>query len=197
MRNIVLATSNSSKVAELRSLFLEHGVVDWNVLTPKDLGYSSDAREDGSTFDANATQKAVYFSQLTGLPTVADDSGICVESLHGGPGVFSARWAGRCVDSTQVNERLLNLLRESSNRRAKFLCSLAATFPNKSVVLFRGQCPGSIASCQAGSNGFGYDPIFIPDGFADTFASLNSIEKNRISHRSIAFGEFAAWLATL
>jgi XTP/dITP diphosphohydrolase len=142
--------------------------------------------EDAATFEGNAMKKARELGVAGGLWTLADDSGLEVFALGGAPGVYSARYAGVEADHAANNAKLLAALQGIADRRAQFRCVLALYRPDGSTACVEGVCKGRIALQPDGSNGFGYDPLFIPDGYDQTFAALSLEEKNRISHRAIA-----------
>jgi len=185
MKQIVLATRNSHKIRELK--FLLNGL-PLEVLTLKDFPQIGPLVEDGSTFEENALRKARQVFQQTNLATLADDSGLEVFFLNGRPGVYSARYAGVGATDEANNVRLLEEMRGVAPRRrtAQFRAVLA--FVGKGFEIARdGICPGGLVEYPTGSNGFGYDPLFMPAGFSITYAQLTAEEKNRISHRSRAF----------
>jgi XTP/dITP diphosphohydrolase len=184
MAVIILATNNLHKIRELKTLLALPGV---EFRTLGELEGAPSLREDGSSFRDNALQKARVVNSATGVPSLADDSGLEVFYLNGRPGVFSARYAG--VNSTDAlnNEKLLAEMRGVAprRRRAQFRAVLAFVDGAKEIIT-EGICQGTLGESERGTNGFGYDPIFIPDGFARTYAELTAEEKNRISHRSHA-----------
>jgi XTP/dITP diphosphohydrolase len=185
MRTLILATKNHHKAIELTG-FLEG--LPYRVLTLKDIAQPIELREDGETFQQNARQKAEIVHRTTGEWALADDSGLEVFYLNGRPGVYSARYAGTSASDEANNEKLLAQMRGVAprRRRAQFRCVLALIGPNIEE-LTEGVCPGQLGEVPRGTNGFGYDPIFLPDGFARTYAELTVEEKSRISHRSRAF----------
>ena len=140
--------------------------------------------EDGNTLEANEVKKAVEICNATGLPALADDSGLEVEALNGAPGIMSARYAD--TDSERI-ARILNELGDNRNRQAKFVCVIAIALNGEVIETFRGEVHGVITKEPRGNNGFGYDPIFIPDGYDKTFGELDAEIKNKISHRALAF----------
>lgn len=182
---LVLATRNKHKLEELRH-FLDGLPITIKGLDEFD--HIGIIEEDGDTFEKNALKKAKEAQRLTNLPALADDSGLEVFYLNGRPGVFSARFAG--VDATDVmnNTKLLREMKGVAPRRrmARFVAHLALATPN-GIERSSGFCPGHLSEAPRGTNGFGYDPIFVPQGFDRTFAELTQEEKNRISHRSHAF----------
>jgi len=183
MFQILAATRNKHKVEEFKTLLADQEV---EVLSLDDFKDVTEAVEDGKTFEENAAKKAVEASRQAGIPAFADDSGLEVEALDGRPGVMSARYGGEGMSHAQKMELVLKELEGSENRNARFVCVLAIATEGKLIEAFRGEVKGVIADAPRGSNGFGYDPIFIPDGFDQTFAELPSEVKNKISHRARA-----------
>lgn len=188
MNVLVLATRNSHKMVELRRILAETGL---NVeLRGLDVFPGvPEAPETGLTFAENAALKAAAVTQATGLPAVADDSGLCVDVLGGAPGVFSARWSGSHGDDWANLELLLAQLQDvpEGRRGAYFGCAAVAAFPGGGQVVAEGRLAGNLARHPRGSNGFGYDPIFVPQGEARTTAEMASADKDAISHRGRAF----------
>ena len=186
MTRIVLATNNPHKIRELRTLLAD---LDAEIVTLSDFPSVPELREDGSTFRENALQKARTVHAATSLPALADDSGLEVFYLNGRPGVLSARYAGANTTDERNNEKLLGEMRgvPPRRRRAQFR-ALTAFVDGRGEIVTEGICPGKLGESPRGTNGFGYDPIFIPNGFARTYAELTAEEKNRISHRSRAIG---------
>lgn len=185
---LLLATHNQHKVLEVGAI-LRSQVPDLELV-----GYSGEEPvEDGDSFLANALIKARAAHAHSKLPAIADDSGICVEILGGSPGIFSARWSGT-KDDEQNRKLLLAQLKDvSENRRASFVCTIALV-SDQEEVSFTGVWPGRIALAESGENGFGYDPIFIPDGFEVSAAELEPEVKNSLSHRSMALSQLASYL---
>lgn len=181
---VVLATHNPHKVEELRRI-LEPALPGVEVL-----GYSGpEPVEDGASFAENSLIKARAAAAHTGLPAIADDSGICVDVLGGSPGIFSARWAGPARDSNANLELVLWQLADmaAEQRGAHFTCAVALVLPDGTERVGTGEWPGQILAEAVGANGFGYDPIFLPDGYAISAAELTGTVKNQISHRALAF----------
>ena len=196
-RRVVLATHNAHKVEEFQAIV---------AATRPDVevvGYDGpEPVEDGTTFAANALIKARAAAAHTGLPALADDSGICVDVLGGAPGVFSAYWAGHAKDASANLNLLLDQLLDirDPHRAAQFVSTIALVVPGGEEHVVEGIWPGRLAITAAGGGGFGYDPIFIPDGQTGaerTVGEWSSAEKNRASHRARAFRELAPLLATL
>jgi XTP/dITP diphosphohydrolase len=185
MTQLVLATHNKHKALELQTFLRD---LPFEVLTLNDFPDDIELREDGFTFQDNALQKAQTVYEHTKMLSLADDSGLEVFFLNGRPGVFSARYSGAGATDELNNEKLLHEMRGVAPRRrhAQFRSVLALV--GKGIQeLTEGICPGVLAETPRGTNGFGYDPIFIPDGFPCTYAELTADEKNRISHRSRSF----------
>jgi XTP/dITP diphosphohydrolase len=184
-KRIVLATKNKGKIREFSRMFEKF---DAEVLTIADIPDLPDVVEDGDTFEANARKKAETISRVTGLPALADDSGLEVDALGGKPGVYSARFAGADATDEENNAKLVSLLRDipEKQRQARFVSVLALATPDDETLLVRGTCEGQIVLEPKGENGFGYDPhFFLPDK-QRTMAELAPEEKNRISHRGAA-----------
>ena len=187
MTKIVLATHNIHKARELKTLL---SGFDIDVLTLDDISPEIELREDGVTFEANAFQKARSVHKQTKLLSLADDSGLEVFYLHGRPGVFSARYAGAHATDEMNNRKLLEEMRGVAprRRRAQFRSVLALVGDGVEDATV-GICSGLLGETPRGTNGFGYDPIFIPDGFTKTYAELTAEEKNLISHRARSFAK--------
>ena len=182
---VVLATRNDHKVDEVSRILRAEGVDIELIPLPDD---APDVAETESTFAGNALLKARSAADVTGLPAIADDSGLCVDALHGMPGVLSARWSGRHGDDAANLALLLAQLSEvpDSRRGAQFVCAAAFVVPGSQEHVVEGVLEGSLARDARGSNGFGYDPIFIPQAYALTTAELRPHEKDAISHRGQA-----------
>jgi XTP/dITP diphosphohydrolase len=195
---VVLATLNTHKLDELRRILAASGVRHEIVGTDEypDL---PDVAETGVTFVENALLKAHAVAAATGLPAVADDSGLCVDVLGGMPGVFSARWAGRHGDDEANLDLVLAQLSDvpDDRRAAHFACAAALALPSGDEVVVEGRLSGSVIRDRRGSNGFGYDPVFVPEGESRTTAEMTPDEKDAISHRGRAFRALAARLGAL
>ncbi|MGI6160474.1 MAG: RdgB/HAM1 family non-canonical purine NTP pyrophosphatase [Christensenellales bacterium] len=180
---LLAASNNRGKIAEIKHILSD--VFD-DVVSLLDIAIELDTIEDGDTFEKNAVKKAEEAAEASGLPSLADDSGLCVEALGGRPGVFSSRYSG--MGDAANNAKLLDELKHvyGEDRRAWFECCVALARPGLPTVTVSGVCNGVIAYKPAGGNGFGYDPLFLPDGFDKTFAELEESEKNAISHRKRA-----------
>ena len=184
---IVIATKNNGKLREFKRILEPMG---YEVLSQADVGVDTQAEETGLTFEENAYLKAKHIFDATGLITVADDSGLCVEALNGRPGVFSARYAGENATDEQRVEKLLSVLNgvQPKDRGAYFVCAICAIFPDE-IWNIEKKCVGIISFEPDGQNGFGYDPIFFVDG--KSFSAMTDEEKDLISHRGQALREFA------
>jgi len=183
---IIAATKNKHKIEEIQEITGEFGM---EVISRADAGIPDiEIEEDGDTFEANSEKKAREIMDLCGETTIADDSGLMVDALGGAPGVFSARFAGEDGNDLKNNEKLLSLLSDVTpeNRTARFVSVITLIYPDGKKIVARGECEGHIIYKPRGSNGFGYDPLFIPIGYDRTFAELSGAEKNHISHRAIA-----------
>jgi XTP/dITP diphosphohydrolase len=185
---LVLATRNVHKVGELRAILSAAGV-EVSLVGMEAFPDVPDVVEDGLTFEANARKKAIETAAEVGLPCVADDSGICVDALHGMPGVFSARWAGRHGDDAANLDLLLAQLSDVADhhRGAHFECVAALALPTGESRAVTGTVEGVLIRSRRGTGGFGYDPVFLPHGHDRTTAEMSDEEKNAISHRGRAF----------
>jgi XTP/dITP diphosphohydrolase len=185
MPTILVATSNNHKLGEYAALL---NMPDLHLVSLKDLGIAADAPEDGDTFTANALQKAHYYAQKSGMPTLADDSGIVVDALGGAPGVYSARYGTPDLDDAGRRRLLLANVNASGavDRSARFVCVIAVVTPDGQELLSEGVCEGQIADEEAGEGGFGYDPIFWLPAHHCTIAQLRADQKNALSHRGKA-----------
>ena len=190
---LLAATGNSHKLQELREIFADY----FTVLPMSAGGFSEEIEETGSTFAENAAIKAEAVCAATGLPAIADDSGLMVTALGGEPGVYSARYAGKHGDDEANNDLLLRKMADISDRAASFRCALALKLPGREPVLAEGRCPGTILRERRGTGGFGYDPLFLYEPLGKTFAEVNDTEKNAISHRARACAEMKKKLAEL
>ncbi|MGA6927057.1 MAG: XTP/dITP diphosphatase, partial [Desulfosarcina sp.] len=154
-----------------------------------DFGPIPEVVEDGDTFDENAYKKASFTAKVLGYPALSDDSGLVVDALNGEPGVHSARWAGSDADDTQRCGKLLAALVNQTNRSAAFECVISIAVPTGPALTYEGRCEGMFAHAPAGTNGFGYDPVFFYPPLNKTFAQLTMAEKSRVSHRGRALQE--------
>lgn len=193
---LLVATRNKHKLEEIRQIFALPGLV---LLAADEVpGLPEDVVEDAETFEGNALKKARELCGASGLWTLADDSGLEVLALNNAPGVYSARYAGEPCSYPANNAKLVRELDGVTDRRARFRCVIALCAPDGREWTVEGSCPGRIIHEARGANGFGYDPLFVPDGFDKTFAELDGVTKNRISHRGEALKQAAmAWHALL
>ena len=182
---LLIATNNKNKLQEFETLFLESGIEITSLAVE---GIHYDVEETGKTFEDNAILKATEYCKLSGLPTLADDSGLIVDALDGRPGVYSARYAGENATSEDRCIKLLEELRgvPFEKRTARYKAVLALALPDGKVETVEGLVEGSIAEEQIGTSGFGYDPLFYVEEFKTTFANISQEQKNSISHRSKA-----------
>ena len=182
----VIATRNTHKLEEIRSILNFQGLEICSALDFPDI---PDTIEDRDTLEGNAIKKAQELCDATGLMALADDSGLEVEALDGAPGVYSARYAGEPCSYSNNNAKLLHELSGKENRRARFRTVIALARPGEKPLTVEGICEGKIIEKLRGENGFGYDPLFVPDGFSETFAELPAETKNKISHRAQALAQ--------
>lgn len=180
---LLAATTNRGKIGEITRILSDSGIT---VLSPADLKLSLDVAEDGDTFADNAVAKALAWRRACDMPSLADDSGLCVDALGGRPGVHSARFAGPGAGDRENYELLLRLMDGVADRRARFECVVALALTEETVITATGQCEGVILTEPAGDNGFGYDPVFLDPASGRTFAQLSDEEKNEFSHRKRA-----------
>ena len=188
---LVLASKNEKKLKEMNEILSGMGV---EVCSQADAGVDVDVEETGTTFEENSMLKAKAVMEASGLPAIADDSGLCVDALNGAPGVYSARYGGEGLDDAGRYRLLLSSMPAGKPRTAKFVSVITCCFPNGDVLTARGECPGTIAFAAMGEGGFGYDPVFFLPKLKKTFAQLSAGEKNAISHRGRALEAFQAKL---
>ena len=184
---LVLASKNQKKLAEMNDILSHLGI---QVCSEAEVGVDVEVEETGTTFEENSLLKARAVMEASGLPAIADDSGLCVDALSGAPGVYSARYGGPDLDDAGRYRLLLENMRGQSPRTAKFVSVITCCFPNGDVLTARGECPGTIAFAPMGEGGFGYDPVFFIPSLKKTFAQLSPEEKNAISHRGKALEAF-------
>ena len=188
---LVIASHNEGKVREIRALLAPYGI---EPVSAKSLDLP-EPEETGTTFVANAELKAMQAADLSGLPALADDSGLCVEALNGDPGIFSARGAGEAKDfglAMRLVEDNIQKLGPETDRDAHFVCALALAWPDGHVEWFEGRVEGQLVWPPRGGNGFGYDPMFLPDGHDRTFGEMAADEKTPLTHRADAFRQLVA-----
>ncbi|MBF6456212.1 RdgB/HAM1 family non-canonical purine NTP pyrophosphatase [Nocardia cyriacigeorgica] len=198
-RRVLVASRNAKKLNELRRILDDAGVAGLEIVGLDDVPAYDEAPETGVTFEENALAKARDGAAATGLPCVADDSGLEVDALNGMPGVLSARWSGRHGDDAANNALLLAQLGDVPDERrgARFVSTCALVVPGGEEIVVRGEWPGSIGREPAGDGGFGYDPLFIPDGGTTTAAQLTPAEKDAVSHRGRALQQLLPALTAL
>lgn len=183
----VLASQNKHKLTEMQSILSAHGV---EVVLQSDMGLHVDVEETGETFAENAMLKAQAVMKASGLPAIADDSGVCVDALNGAPGVYSARYGGPELDDAGRYRLLLSNMQGAKTRAAHFTSAIACIFPNGDTIEAEGICPGTIAFAPQGTGGFGYDPVFFLPELRKTYAQLTPEEKAAVSHRGKALAVF-------
>lgn len=185
---LILASKNRHKAEEMQAILGDK----ITLITQDEAGVGDlEVIEDGSTFEENAIKKAVSVMKATGLPCIADDSGLCVDALNGAPGIYTARFAG---ENATDDDNICKLLSEldgvpKEQRTARFVCVIAVSFPDRDPITFRGECEGFILTEKHGENGFGYDPVFYVEEFGKAMAELPAEIKNSISHRSRALAK--------
>ncbi len=185
MERLIFATGNADKMKEIRMILADAG---YEILSMKEAGIDVDIVEDGSTFEENAIIKAKAISKIAGCVVLADDSGLEVDAMDGAPGIYSARFEGVDTPYSVKNKIIMDRLEglPEEERTARFVCAIAAAWPDGRVITKRGTIEGRIAHKPAGDNGFGYDPIFFVPEYGKTTAELDPEEKNKISHRGKA-----------
>ena len=189
---LVLASKNQKKLVEMNDILSHLGI---EVCSEAEAGVDIEVEETGTTFEENSLLKAKAVMEASGLPAIADDSGLCVDCLNGAPGVYSARYGGEGLSDEDRYRMLLENMRGQMTRAAKFVSVITCCFPNGDVLTARGECQGTIAYAPMGEGGFGYDPVFFAPELKKTFAQLSQEEKNAISHRGKALEAFAGKLA--
>lgn len=188
MKELVIASNNQGKIREIRHLLQE-----FDLLSLADIGFTDEIEEPYDTFEENAQVKAAAIFNFSGKNVFADDSGICVDALNGAPGVFSARYAGEPKDDQRNLELVLENMKNQANRAAHYKAVICLIW-NEQTYFFEGICRGTLLEAPRGDGGFGYDPIFVPDGYDQTFAELPLDIKNQISHRGKALKAMADFL---
>jgi len=196
MTKLLIATQNQGKLREIRAILSDPNI---NLLTPNDLGLVLEIVEDGQTYAENAAKKALTYAKASGILTLGDDSGLEVEALGGAPGIYSARYSPK-VGANDADRRahlLQNLAGKPRPWKARFYAAVAIASPEGDVHLANGECPGEIIPEERGTNGFGYDPIFLLPELGRTMAELDEDHKNRISHRAHALQNIRPLLTKL
>ena len=184
---LVLASKNAKKLVEMNDILSHLGI---EVCSEAEAGVDIEVEETGTTFEANARLKARAVMEATGLPAIADDSGLSVDALDGAPGVYSARYGGEGLDDTGRWQLLLEHMQGVEDRACRFVCVICCAFPDGGELMARGECPGVLAQAPQGDGGFGYDPIFYLPQLGKTMAQLTPQEKNSLSHRGNALRDF-------
>ena len=184
---LVLASKNQKKLVEMNDILSHLGI---EVCSEEEAGVDLEVEETGATFEENSLLKAKAVMEASGLPAIADDSGLCVECLNGAPGVYSARYGGEGLSDEERYRILLENMRGQMTRAAKFVSVITCCFPNGDVLSARGECAGTIAYAPMGEGGFGYDPVFFVPELKKTFSQMTADEKNAISHRGKAIQAF-------
>jgi len=190
---IVLATRNRGKIKEIKRIV---GELPISILTIDNFPGCPEVEEEGATFQENAIKKAAAVAAYTGKPSLADDSGLEVYALNNAPGILSSRYSGEGANDGKNIEKLLHEMRPLSDeeRKARFVCCLALVYPDGKIEIFTGHVEGRIGREPRGSHGFGYDPLFYPEGYGKTFAEMKAKEKDSLSHRGNALREFQKYL---
>ena len=192
MQKYALATANPGKIREMREVLSEF---DIEILTREELGIDIEVEETGSTFMENALLKAGAICSASGLPAIADDSGLMVDALGGDPGVYSSSYGGDLLADSERYVFLLEKMKNMEQRGAKFVCTIVCKFPDGSILSAEAECRGEILTAPRGAGGFGYDPVFLVKSLGKTLAELTGEEKNKVSHRGQALRGFAQLLA--
>ena len=184
-KKIVIASHNKGKVEEIKILLRPLKI---EVLSADDFNLK-EPKEDGFSFEENSLIKSSYVCNRTGIPSLSDDSGICFSDLNNEPGIYSARWAGKNKDFKKAMHRIADALLMSGkyDKKAHFHCALCLSWPDGQSESVEGILPGQIVWPARGNRGFGYDPIFMPDGYTETFGEMDPVKKHKISHRSVAY----------
>lgn len=179
---VIIASNNKGKIREYKDMLEPLG---YEVLSQSEAGINLEVPETGSSYKENAFLKASAIYKITKSAVLSDDSGISIDFLNGGPGLYSARFKPELTQE-EKNSYILNEMKNETNRKASFNCAICFIYENGEKIEVQGICPGNVAKESRGENGFGYDPIFVPDGYNETFAELSEDEKNKISHRGKA-----------
>ena len=183
---IIAATQNKHKIREMEAITTDFGM---EILTQEEAGLPAvESEETGATFEEKSALKARTICSMSGLPAIADDSGLSVDILNGAPGIYSARYAGPAADDAANNAKLLAAMADvpAPKRTGRYVSVITLAYPDGRLLTARGECAGTLLTAPRGSGGFGYDPLFVPDGTEMTFAEMSAEQKNRISHRARA-----------
>ena len=191
MKNLLFFSNNINKVYEIKKIFDDNFI---KLYTLKDFKFMNDPLESGKTFIENAKIKSEYGFKKTNTPTFADDSGICIEALENKPGVFSKRYLNSFKNQKACLKNILNIVKKKKKNNAYFKTSICLTIKENHNIVFEGTINGKISNKIMGKKGFGYDPIFIPNGHDKTFAEMSLDQKNSISHRSIAIQKLLSFI---
>ncbi len=191
MKDILFFTNNINKINEIKNLTKEYKI---NIYSQKDYRIEEEPKENGKSFAENAKIKSDFGYKLTKIPCFADDSGICIEALNGKPGIYSKRFLNNFKNKNDCFNFIIKATNKTKNNKAHFKTSICLTTSNGYNVFFEGRVDGSISKFIYGNKGFGYDPIFIPNGLSKTFGQMNLKEKNLLSHRSIAIRKFLQFI---
>lgn len=182
---LIIASNNEGKIKEYKEILELFG---YDVISQKEAGIDIEIPETGTSYRENALLKAEGIYKLTKTAVLSDDSGLSIDFLNGGPGLYSARFKSN-LSQKEKNQYIIDEMKDTDNRKAKFVCSICFIFENGEKIEVQGICNGKISRKIEGERGFGYDPIFIPDGYDKTFSDIGQEEKNKISHRAIAIKE--------
>lgn len=182
---LIIASNNEGKIKEYKEILEPFG---YDVISQKEAGIDIEIPETGTSYRENALLKAEGIYKLTKTAVLSDDSGLSIDFLNGGPGLYSARFKSN-LSQKEKNQYIIDEMKDTDNRKAKFVCSICFIFENGEKIEVQGICNGKISRKIEGERGFGYDPIFIPDGYDKTFSDIGQEEKNKISHRAIAIKE--------
>ena len=193
MNQILAGTHNKHKISEFQEMLTANGL-EVTILSPATIPDFPELIENGETFEANSGIKAEQASGFSKMTAFADDSGLAVDALGGAPGIYSARYAGENATDAERIAKLLKEMEGITDRTARFVCVISIAHCGKKIASFRGEIVGTIALAPSGSNGFGYDPVFIPAGYDKSFAELGAAVKDKISHRARAFEKMIAFL---
>ncbi len=180
---LIIASNNKHKIYEIKKIL---GDRFSEILSLSEAGIDHETVEDGTTFDQNATKKAREIAEISGCPSLADDSGICAHALDGAPGVYSARFSGGHGNDNDNNDLLIEMLKDKTDKTAHYTCAMVIAYPDGKEIHAEGHLYGEIIDTPRGDRGFGYDPIFVPEGEKRTVAEMTDEEKNAISHRARA-----------
>lgn len=182
---LIIASNNEGKIKEYKEILEPFG---YDVISQKEAGIDIEIPETGTSYRENALLKAEGIYKLTKTAVLSDDSGLSIDFLNGGPGLYSARFKSN-LSQKEKNQYIIDEMKDTDNRKAKFVCSICFIFENGEKIEVQGICNGKISRKIEGERGFGYDPIFIPDGYDKTFSDIGQEEKNKISHRALAIKE--------